>query len=81
MLYNSDISKRERDKEMLKELQEKMIARRTRGGANEAESRELLAQELAAYDGDNLATALCHWGFATPRQAYKYLEALEASQA
>lgn len=59
---------------MIQQLQEKMIARRTRLGANEAESRELLAQELATFDGDNLAAALCYWGFTTSRQAYKYLE-------
>lgn len=49
-----------------------LIARRVRGGANEAQSRALLAQLRVAHAGDNLAHALVHNGFATEAQARKY---------
>lgn len=42
---------------------DKMIARRIRLGYNEAASRALLAQLVAAHDGDNLAFALQYNGF------------------
>lgn len=42
---------------------EKMIARRVRGGFNAAESRTLLEELQAAHDGDNLAAALSYNGF------------------
>ncbi len=41
----------------------KMIARRVKGGASEAQSRILLAELVAAHDGDNLAAALAYNGF------------------
>jgi hypothetical protein len=48
---------------------DQLIARRVKGGANEAESRALLAELTAALSGDNLAHALVYNGFATGTQA------------
>lgn len=50
---------------------EKMIARRVKGGANEAEARELLAELVKAHSGDNLVYALVYNGFATEAYAAK----------
>lgn len=41
----------------------RLIARRVKGGANAAESEVLLAEIVAAHDGDNLAYALSYNGF------------------
>lgn len=60
---------------MLKKMEAKMFARRVRFGANKAESRALLADLLAAHEGDNLAHALVYQSFATERQAYVYIAA------
>jgi hypothetical protein len=42
---------------------EKMIARRVRGGHNEEQSRQLLAELLEAHSGANLDYALAYNGF------------------
>jgi hypothetical protein len=41
----------------------RMIARRVRGGYNEAESIALLAELTASHTGDNLDAALAYNGF------------------
>lgn len=46
-----------------------LIARRTRGGYNAAESATLLDTLMAAHSGDNLVHALVYNGFATEAQA------------
>ena len=52
---------------------EAMIARRVRvGGFAASRSRRLLSELIAAHDGDNLASALVYWGFATERQALRF---------
>jgi len=50
-----------------------LIDRRVAGGADREESQHLLAELLAAHTGDNLANALVHQGFATAKQAEKYV--------
>lgn len=64
-----------------KEMTDQMIARRVRGGYNEAESRAQLVELLSNYTGDNLAFALCYEGFATEAKAYKFIRAINEKAA
>lgn len=48
---------------------EKAIARRTRKGWNESESRALLADLIDRFSAKNLPAALLHHGFITLAQA------------
>lgn len=47
----------------------RLIMRRVSGGATMEQSAGLLAELEAAHDGDNLAAALAHHGFATAPRA------------
>lgn len=50
-----------------------LIENRVRKGGNATESAAILADLTARHDGDNLALALWSEGFATERQAYKFI--------
>lgn len=50
-----------------------MIERRVAGGHDWSESRSLLGKLCGAHAGDNLAHALFYNGFATKKQAYRYI--------
>lgn len=58
------------------QLIEKMIARRVKYHGHEGEQRAHFSELCQAHDGDNLAAALVYLGFATERQAYRYLASL-----
>jgi len=58
------------------QLIEKMIARRAKHHGHEDKQQALFNELCQAHDGDNLAAALVYLGFATERQAYRYLESL-----
>lgn len=53
-----------------------MINRRTRQGHTAKDSAELLSQLIASHSGDNLAVALAYQGFATERQALRFVGAI-----
>lgn len=55
-------------------VNESLVNRRVRSGANPDQSKKLLAELYAAHDGDNLASALTYNGFATPARAQKIAE-------
>lgn len=57
-----------------KKVDESLVNRRVRSGANPDQSKKLLAELYAAHDGDNLASALTYNGFATPARAQKIAE-------
>ena len=67
----------EAQREALTDMKRKMVARRMRGGANETQSWRLLREHLKNHYGDNLAMALHYDGFATEKQAYKFIAALQ----
>lgn len=54
---------------MNKSQADALVARRASKGHRADESAALLAELLAAHDGENLAHALVFHGFATERQA------------
>ena len=55
-----------------------MIARRTRLGFNPDESAARLPEVLATFAGDTLAAILAYEGFATEKQAYRFIAAMAA---
>ncbi len=59
-------------------ITEKLITRRVKGGANEAESRARLAELIATSGKSFLAYALHYEGFATVRMADIAADALAA---
>lgn len=63
------------DPDTLDQRTEEMIRRRVAGGANEAESRSLLAEFLTTAGKGFLPTALHYNGFATARAAETFTEA------
>lgn len=59
-------------------MKTKLVNRRARSGANPEESAALLDELIATTaHGDNLAMALHYQGFATERQAEKFVGALK----
>lgn len=50
-----------------------LIDRRTARGHNRAQSADLLDELLNAHKGDNLADALVYQGYATQKQAQKFV--------
>lgn len=57
----------------------RLIARRVKGGANETQSRALLADLIGSHDGDNLAFALEYNGFAPVGGGYAAVAKLSTS--
>ena len=66
------------DPDTLDQRTEEMIRRRVAGGANEAESRTMLAEFLTTAGRGFLPTALHYNGFATARGAETFTEAFFA---
>lgn len=64
---------------MSERIIEAAIARRVRGGASEAGSRELLAELVRDFAPSNLGYALHYNGFATERGAELLAAALEVA--
>ncbi len=52
---------------------DQLVANAVRKGHNAARAAARLAELLGAHDGDNLAHALSYEGYATERQAYRFI--------
>ena len=59
-------------------IQNDMVARYVRKGGNATEGLRLFNEMITEFKGDNLAFALCYWGFATESKAYAYIKAVAA---
>ena len=60
---------------MLDTVANALVARYTAKGGNADRGRELLADLVSRHSGENLATALVHWGFATEAAARRLVYA------